>query len=59
MEKKSEYIFYIIASIFVIWIALLVAPYISGGVPSLIKNLGTVMDNPFNIISIICTQFIN
>ena len=50
MEKKSEYIFYIIASIFVIWIALLVAPYISGGVPSLIKNLGTVMDNPFNII---------
>ena len=49
MEKKSEYIFYIIASIFVIWIALLVAPYISGGVPSLIKNLGTFMDNPFNI----------
>ena len=49
MEKKSEYIFYIIASIFVIWIALLVAPYISGGIPSLIKNLGTVMDNPFNI----------
>ena len=49
MEKKSEYIFYIIASIFVIWIALLVAPYISGGIPSLIKNLGAVMDNPFNI----------
>ena len=49
MEKKSEYVFYIIASIFVIWIALLVAPYISGGIPSLIKNLGTVMDNPFNI----------
>ena len=49
MEKKSEYVFYIIASIFVIWIALLVTPYISGGIPSLIKNLGTVMDNPFNI----------
>ena len=49
MGKKSEYIFYLIASIFVIWIALLVAPYISGGVPSLIKNLGAVMDNPFNI----------
>ena len=49
MEKKSEYIFYLIASIFVIWIALLVAPYISGGIPSLIKNLGAVMDNPFNI----------
>lgn len=49
MEKKSEYVFYIIASIFVIWIALLVAPYISGGIPSLIKNFGAVMDNPFNI----------
>jgi len=49
MEKKSEYVFYIIASIFVIWIALLVAPYISGGIPSLIKNLGAVMDNPFNL----------
>jgi len=48
-NKNTDYIVYLVASIFVIWIALLVAPYISGGIPSLIKNLGTVMDNPFNI----------
>ena len=50
MEKKSEYILYAIASIFVIWIALLVAPYLSGGIPELIKNFGDVMNNPFHII---------
>ena len=48
-KNNTEYIFYLIASIFVIWIAILVAPYTNGGIPNIIKNLGEVMDNPFSI----------
>ena len=49
-NSNTEYILYLIASIFVIWIALLVAPYIDGGIPNIIANFGDVMNNPFNII---------
>ena len=37
-NSNTEYILYLIASIFVIWIALLVAPYIDGGIPNIIAN---------------------
>lgn len=48
-NSNTEYIVYLIASIIVIWIALLVAPYISGGLPNLIMNFSKAMDNPFHI----------
>jgi len=48
-NSNTEYTFYAIASIVVIWFAILVAPHISGGIPELIKNFGEIMNNPFNI----------
>lgn len=49
-NSNTEYIAYLIFSIFVIWLALLVAPYISGRLPSIIANFSTAMENPFKII---------
>ena len=34
----------------VIWTALLIAPYIDGGLPSLIENFGRIMEEPFKIV---------
>jgi len=48
-NSNTEYIVYLISSIFVIWIALLIAPYISGGLPSIITNFSIAMENPFKI----------
>ena len=31
----------------VIWLALLIAPSISGGLPEIVANLATLFDNPF------------
>lgn len=49
-NSNTEYIVYLISSIFVIWLALLVAPYVSGGLPSIITNFAIAMENPFKII---------
>lgn len=48
-NSNTEYIVYLISSIFVIWLALLVAPYISGGLLSIITNFSIAMENPFKI----------
>ena len=48
-DKSLEYIMYVLGSIVVIWIAVLVAPYISGGLIGIIENFSIVMDNPFDI----------
>lgn len=49
-NSNTEYIVYLISSIFVIWLALLVAPYISSGLPSIIANFSIAIENPFKII---------
>lgn len=49
-SKKSTYFLYAFGAISVIWIALLIAPYIDGGLTEIVKNLPKVMNNPFNII---------
>ena len=46
---KTEGIMYIIGAFVVIWLSLLIAPYLSGGLPNLIVNFAKVMDNPFKI----------
>ena len=51
MNKNNEtpkYI-YIIGVIPVIWIALLIAPSIRGGLPSIVKDFPKYMENPFSI----------
>ena len=48
-NSNTEYIVYLIASIVVIWIALLVAHYINGGLLGIVSNFGMAMENPFKI----------
>ena len=49
-ESKDQKILIIIGLIPVIWIALLIAPSISGGLPTIIKDFPKTMENPFSIV---------
>ena len=40
---------YLVGTVPVIWIALLIAPYVSGGLPQIMANFGYVMDHPLHI----------
>ncbi len=48
-SKKQKIILSILGIIPVIWFALLIAPYINGGLAEIIKNLTKALDTPFNI----------
>ena len=47
--SKTNLILYACCLIPVIWLALLVAPYLDGGLVEIIKNLSVAFSNPFNI----------
>lgn len=49
-NKKLARIMYIIGIIPVIWLALLVAPYLKNGLVEVIKNGTNIFENPFKII---------
>ena len=49
-ESKDQKILYVIGLIPVILIALLIAPSISGGLPTIIKDFPKTMENPFSIV---------
>lgn len=40
---------YCFGAIPVVWLALLIAPAMDGGIPGLLRNLGTVFNDPFHI----------
>ena len=46
-DDNSKYI-YVIGLIPVIWLAILIAPSLNGGLPQLIKDFPKVMENPFS-----------
>lgn len=48
-SKKQKIILSIIGIIPVIWISLLIAPYINGGLAEIIKNFNKALNNPFSI----------
>ena len=48
-SKKQKIILSLIGIIPVIWLALLIAPYINDGLAGIIKNITKALDNPFNI----------
>lgn len=48
-EKNFDIALFIIGSVAVIWLALLVAPFIDGGLVEIVKNLPCKMENPFKI----------
>ena len=47
--SKTNLILYTCGLIPVVWLALLVAPYLDGGLVEIIKNLSVAFSNPFNI----------
>ncbi len=47
--KRGNLIYYVAVAIPVIWLALLTAPYLSGGLKSVIINLSKAVDDPFDI----------
>ena len=49
LKKTQDKLFYILGIIPVVWIALLVAPSINGGLPRVIKDFSKIMENPFSI----------
>ena len=50
-DRKTSIIIYIIGIIPVIWISLLIAPYlVDGGLVEIIKNSNAIFSNPFNIV---------
>ena len=49
MKDKSNMVLYCFGGIIVIWFALLIAPYISGGLVEIIEELPKKLNKPFNI----------
>ena len=49
MNNKKDYLLYLVGLIPVIWIGLLITPSITKGLPSLINDFPSIMDNPFSI----------
>lgn len=50
MKNKNNKALYLLGVIPTIWIALLIAPSIHGGLPTIIKDFPNAMENPFSII---------
>ena len=48
-NKKSVFIFAIIGILPVIWFGLVIAPYVSGGLPAILQAFTNAMSNPFDI----------
>ena len=48
--SKTNLILYACGIIPVIWLGLLIAPYIQGGLVEIVKNFSTAINNPFNIV---------
>ena len=47
--SRSNIILYLCGIIPVVWIALLIAPYLDEGLPGIIQNFGSIMNAPFQI----------
>ena len=47
--SRTNIILYLCGIIPVVWLALIIAPYLSEGLPGLVANFGSAMNNPFNI----------
>lgn len=48
-DRQSAIILYVIGIIPVVWLALLIAPSVGGGLPEILSKLLTVFNNPFHI----------
>lgn len=48
--SRQNILLYCLGTIPVTWLALLIAPYMAGGLAGLIRNFGPAMENPFHIV---------
>lgn len=49
-DKRSAIILSFVGVVPVVWLALLIAPSVDGGLVEIVKNLSVSFDNPFNIV---------
>ena len=47
--SKSNIVLYVLGALVVIWLGLLIAPYMDDGVIGLVRNFGDLMDRPFSL----------
>ena len=50
IRKSNDTLFYLFGTIPVIWLALLLAQSLGGGLPELLRNLKVALEQPTNII---------
>ena len=50
IRKSNDTLFYLIGVVPVIWLALLLAQSLGGGLPELLRNLTSALEQPTNII---------
>ena len=55
--SRQNILLYCLGMIPVTWLALLIAPYMEGGLAGLIRNFGPAMENPFHIVLLSCKVF--
>ena len=49
-NSKSEMILFAFGTIVVIWLAIVVAPYMNGGIPNILSNISNITNRPFDIV---------
>ena len=47
---KGKIWMYLLGALPAVWLGLLIAPHLSGGLPELVRSFGGVMDRPFHIV---------
>ena len=50
IRKSNDTLFYLIGTISVVWLALLLAQSLGGGLPELLRNLTSALEQPTNIV---------
>ena len=50
IRKSNDTLFYLIGAVPVVWLALLLAQSLGGGLPELLRNLTSALEQPMNII---------
>lgn len=48
-DRRTDWVLFLIGLPFVVWAALLAAPYCKGGLPELLWNMGVILNHPFAI----------
>ena len=50
IQKSNDTLFYLIGAVPVVWLALLLAQSLGGGLPELLRNLTSALEHPTNIV---------